>query len=155
METITVERTIAAPIGQVFDWCATTTNYERSRWVLRDRLAEPGRDAPWGEGAIRVHTWFIGHFHERITRYDAPHSFGYVVDRSFPLARHEGGTMTFTEVPEGTRVTWVTTTEMAVPFAAATATRLIARPLVSHVFGRILRACADDLSSRSPRPTSA
>ncbi|MFF2551306.1 SRPBCC family protein [Nocardia sp. NPDC058058] len=150
METITVERTIPAPIDQVFDWCATTTNYERTRWVLRCKLTQPGRDAPYGVGAIRVHTWLIGYFVERVTRYDAPHSFDYVVDRSVPPSRHEGGTMTFTEVPGGTHVVWSTTTEMAVPFAAAAATRRIARPIVTHVFGRILRACAADLSSRIP-----
>ncbi|MFI9507380.1 SRPBCC family protein [Nocardia sp. NPDC052566] len=148
MQTITVERTIAAPIDQVFDWCAVTTNYERSRWILRCTLAQPGEGAPYGVGAIRLHTWLIGRFDERVTRYDAPHSFDYVVDRSFPPARHEGGTMTFTEVPGGTKVVWSTTVEMAVPFGADLATRLLSRPMVSHVFGRILAACARDLTDR-------
>ncbi|UGT54063.1 SRPBCC family protein [Nocardia asteroides] len=147
METVVVERVIAAPIEQVFDWCADTTNYERSGWVLRDTLITPGRDAPWGVGAIRRHTWLVGHFHERITRYDAPHGFDYVVDRSFPPARHEGGTMTFTATPGGTRVLWTTTSEVGLPLLAGPVTRLLAKPLISRVFGQILDKCAEDLAA--------
>lgn len=154
METFTVERTIPAPIEQVFDWCADTTNYERTRWVLRCKLDRPGAGAPYGVGAIRLHTWLIGYFVERVTRYDAPNSFDYVVDRSFPPARHEGGTMTFTAVPGGTKVVWSTTVEMALPFGAATATRVLSGPVVTHVFGRILRACAKDLAARNPAERS-
>ncbi|MFI1917762.1 SRPBCC family protein [Nocardia sp. NPDC020380] len=145
METITVERTIPAPIDRVFEWCAVTTNYERSPWVLRDTLTRPGEDAPWGVGALRKHTWLLGRFHERITAYDAPHSYAYTVDRSFPPSRHEGGRMTFTEVPTGTHVTWTTTTEAALPLAAPFITRHLAKPVIAHVFGRILDACAADL----------
>ncbi|ATL68120.1 SRPBCC family protein [Nocardia terpenica] len=147
METITVERIIPAPIEQVFDWCATSTNYERSRWVLHNELTHPGDGAPYGVGAIRVHTWLIGRFHERITRYDAPHAFDYVVDRSFPPSRHEGGSMTFTEVPNGTKVLWTSSVEVGSPIAATHLTRWLAKPTVSHVFGRILDACAKDLAS--------
>lgn len=147
METVVVERVIAAPLEQVFDWCADTTNYERSRWVLRDKLVTPGQGAPYGAGAIRRHTWLIGHFHERITRYDAPHSFDYVVDRSFPPARHEGGSMTFTATSGGTRVVWTTTSEVSVPLLAGPVTRLLAKPLIGRVFGQILDKCAEDLAA--------
>ncbi|MFJ2836943.1 MULTISPECIES: SRPBCC family protein [Nocardia] len=147
METVVVERVIAAPIEQVFDWCADTTNYERSRWVLRDKLITPGQGAPYGVGAIRRHTWLIGHFHERITRYDAPRSFDYVVDRSFPPARHEGGTLTFTATPGGTRVVWTTTSEVSVPLLGGPVTRLLAKPLIGRVFGQILDTCAEELAA--------
>jgi hypothetical protein len=148
METIIVERVIAAPIEQVFNWCATTTNYERTVWVLRDTLARPGDGAPYGVGAIRLHTWLVGRFHERVTSYDPPNSFDYVVDRSLPPSRHEGGTMTFTTVPGGTTVVWSSTVEVGVPIGAGWATRWIAKPVISHVFGRILDACAEDLARR-------
>ncbi|MFE3544402.1 SRPBCC family protein [Nocardia sp. NPDC059177] len=150
METVVVERVIAAPIEQVFDWCAVTTNYERSFWVLRNRLTTPGQDAPYGLDAIRTHTWLVGHFRERVTRYDAPHSFDYVVDRSFPPARHEGGTMTFTTVPGGTRVVWTTTSEMKIPLIAGPLTRLLAKPLIGLVFGQILDHCATELTTTAP-----
>ncbi|MEV4434442.1 SRPBCC family protein [Streptomyces sp. NPDC049555] len=136
METVSVRRVIAAPIAEVFDWCATTTNYTRSPFVLRARLARPGTDAPYGVGAVRLHTWLIGWFRERITAYNAPYGFDYTVDRSFPPARHELGRMTFTEVEGGTLVEW--TTSFQAPLGAR-ATRLLA-PVVAHVFGRILDA---------------
>lgn len=140
METITAERTIAAPLEEVFDWCAVTTNYERSIWVWRAVLTRPGEGAPYGVGAIRLHTWLIGRFVERITRYDPPHSFDYVVDRSFPPAPHRGGTMTFTPVAGSTRVVWTSTVDVG-PVVGR-----IARTVVGHVFGRILDACAADLA---------
>ncbi|HWC80610.1 MAG TPA: SRPBCC family protein [Pseudonocardiaceae bacterium] len=104
LETVTAQRVIAAPIDEVFDWCATTTNYTRSSLVLRARLARHGQGAPYGIGAVRLHTWLIGWFRERITAYQPPHEFAYVVERSFPPARHELGRMTFTEVRGGTQI---------------------------------------------------
>jgi hypothetical protein len=141
VETIVVERTIAAPPEDVFDWCADTTNYQRTVWVLRDTLARPGEGAPYGVGAIRLHTWLIGRFVERITAYDRPHSFGYVVERSFPPIPHDGGTMTFTAVGEGTTVVWTSVVDVG-PIIGG-----IARTVVGHVFGRILDACAKDLAA--------
>ncbi|MGW7411046.1 SRPBCC family protein [Streptomyces sp. NPDC054863] len=139
METLTVRRVIAAPIAEVFDWCATTTNYTRSPWILRARLARPGAGAPYGVGAVRLHTWSIGWFRERITAYQAPYTFDYTVERSFPPARHELGRMTFTEVEGGTEVTWTTTFQVRFPFGAAL-TRAVGKPVVGHAFGKILEA---------------
>ncbi len=149
MESITVERTVAAPIEQVFDWFATTTNYQRTIWVLRARLARPGRTAPYGVDAVRIHTWLIGWFRERITRYDAPFSFDYVVDRSFPPSRHEFGGMIFTEVPGGTHVEWKSTFELRIPLVGPALTRWIGRPIVTRVFGKILDVGNADLVARS------
>jgi hypothetical protein len=146
METITVERVIAAPVDEVFEWCATTTNYTRSALVLRARLARPGDGAPYGLGAIRLHTWLIGWFRERITAYDAPHGFDYVVERSIPPARHELGRMTFTEVPGGTRVVWQTTVQVRLPFGGFL-TRVLARPVLAATFGGILTTADRVLAS--------
>lgn len=148
METIIVQRRIAADPQDVFDWCADSTNYEATAWVLRDTLAKPGREAPYGTGAIRVHTWLIGRFHERITEYDAPRSFRYVVDKSFPPSHHDGGSMTFEPAGVGhTLVTWTTRVEVALPVAAALVTRLAVKPVLRLVFRRILSACAKSLAA--------
>ncbi|MFJ3788595.1 SRPBCC family protein [Kitasatospora sp. NPDC090091] len=138
MQTLTVRRTIAAPIADVFDWCATTSNYTRSPLVLRARLARQGAGAPYGVGAVRLHTWAIGWFRERVTAYNPPYDFDYTVERCFPPARHELGRMTFSEVEGGTEVVWTTAFQARVPFGAAV-TRL-ARPVIALVFGRILDA---------------
>ncbi|KIZ16107.1 SRPBCC family protein [Streptomyces natalensis] len=149
METLTVQRVIAAPIADVFDWCATTTNYTRSPFVLKARLARPGAGAPYGVGAVRQHTWLIGWFRERITVYNPPYDFDYAVDRSFPAARHELGRMTFAEVPEGTLVTWTTRFQLPLPFIGAPLTRAFAKPVIGHVFGKILDA-ADTALTAAP-----
>ncbi|MCZ0971526.1 SRPBCC family protein [Streptomyces albulus] len=150
METLTVQRVVAAPIADVFDWCATTTNYTRTPFVLRARLARPGRDAPYGTGAVRVHTWAIGWFRERITAYHPPYDFDYAVERSVPPARHERGRMTFTEVPGGTLVAWTTAFQIPSPRRRRPhpATR---QPIVAHVFGAILDA-ADTALTAAPAP---
>lgn len=147
METMTVERVVAAPIADVFEWLANARNYTRSPFVLRERLVRPGEGAPYGLGAVRVLVWLIGWFRERIIAYNPPNDFDYVVERSFPPARHEGGRLTFTEVPSGTRVVWTTTAELRLPFAAATATRLVVKPVVVYVFGKVLDAAGTALAA--------
>ncbi|WEB44352.1 SRPBCC family protein [Streptomyces yunnanensis] len=149
METLTVQRVIAAPIADVFGWCATTTNYTRTPFVLKARLARPGRNAPYGVGAVRLHTWAIGWFRERIATYNPPYDFDYVVERSFPPARHELGRMTFTEVPGGTLVAWTTTFQVPLPLVGAALTRVVAKPVVAHVFGKILDAADTALTGAS------
>ncbi|NKY31695.1 SRPBCC family protein [Nocardia speluncae] len=141
MHTTTVERTIAAPIGEVFDWFADSRNYARSPAVLRNRWGRLGDESPYGVGAVRIHLWVIGWFRERITAYNAPHGFDYFVERSFPPAHHEGGSMTFTEVPGGTRVIWSTTSELPLPFPTLrTAAMRVAGPVIAKVFDTILEA---------------
>ncbi|MFI9205018.1 SRPBCC family protein [Streptomyces sp. NPDC053048] len=140
METMTVERFIAAPVGDVFAWLTTTTNYTRSSLVLRCRLTRRGQDAPYGVGAVRSHLWLIGWFRERITHYDAPHATEYVVERSLPPARHELGRMTFTETDGGTLVRWTTRAGIPVPLLGGFLTRHVARPVITRAFGSILAA---------------
>jgi hypothetical protein len=148
METLTVRRIIAAPIAEVFAWCATSSNYTRSPFVLRARLDRPGDGAPYGVGAVRVHTWLIGWFRERITAYHPPYDFDYTVDRCFPPSRHELGRMTFAEVDGGTLVEWTTTFQVRAPFGD-TLTRVVAKPVITRAFTTILDA-ADRALTNSP-----
>ncbi|MFD3513396.1 SRPBCC family protein [Streptomyces sp. NPDC058657] len=150
METLTVRRVIAAPIAEVFDWCAVSAHYVRSPFVLRARLARPGAEAPYGVGAVRLHTWTIGWFRERITAYRPPYRFDYTVERSFPPARHELGRLTFAEVEGGTEVTWTTTFEVGVPLVGARLTRVFAEPLVGRAFASILDAGDRALTADRP-----
>ncbi|MFF2925704.1 SRPBCC family protein [Streptomyces celluloflavus] len=148
METMTVERVIAAPIEEVFAWLTTTTNYTNSPLILRCRLTRHGEAAPYGVGAIRSHLWLIGWFRERITRYDPPYATEYVVERSLPSARHELGRMTFTEVDGGTRVCWTTRAEIPVPLLGTFLTRHVARPIITRTFRNILDTANTVLSPR-------
>lgn len=146
MQTITIERRVGAPPEQVFDWCAVTTHWQGTPWVIRNRLRRAGHTDQWGAGALRVHLWVIGWFVEEITASDRPHSMAYRVTKSFPPSRHEGGTMTFTPDGDGTRVVWTSRVEMKIPIAADVATKVLVKPLLVLVFGSILRLCERQLA---------
>ncbi|MFC9239822.1 SRPBCC family protein [Streptomyces decoyicus] len=158
METMTVERTVDAPIDEVFAWLTTTTNYSRSPLVLRCRLTRRGEAAPYGVGAVRSHLWLIGWLRERIIRYDPPYATEYVVDRSLPPSRHELGRMTFTEAGGGTLVNWTTRAEMRAPLIGAFLTRHLVRPMITRSFHSILDAANAALAphprAEPDRPTA-
>ncbi|MFT4188354.1 MAG: SRPBCC family protein [Aeromicrobium sp.] len=145
MAAITVTRTIAAPTEEVFDWLSDASHFpESSRIVLRSRLAREGREAPYGTGAVRVVTWVVGHFIEQITGYRRPSQdtaghFDYLVTRSFPPARHEGGRVTCAPVAGGTHVEW--TTAVRVPLVPDVVVQRLALPIFAHVFRRVLLTC--------------
>lgn len=63
-----------------------------------------------------------------------------------PPARHEGGSLTFTEVEGGTLVVWTTTATVALPFAAEAVTRLVAAPVITWAFRRVLIAAESALA---------
>lgn len=155
MLTVSVERVVAAPLADVFDWLSDASNYTRSRFVLHERLVRRGGDAAYGFGAVRELTWVFGWFRERITAYHPPHEFRYLVERSVPPLRHEGGQVRCTEISGGTRVQWTTTVELRLPIAAATATRLLGRPMIAYTFGKVLDAADAALASGSGGRASA
>jgi Polyketide cyclase / dehydrase and lipid transport len=138
MRIITVEKVVAASGADTFAWFADAGNYTRSPFVVRARLVRHGRDAAYGLDAVRELTWVFGWFRERITDYDPPHEFSYLVKRSVPPVRHEGGRLTFTEVPGGTRVRWQTTVEVALPFGADAVTRTMGVPFIAYTFGNVV-----------------
>jgi uncharacterized protein YndB with AHSA1/START domain len=105
MVEIHLERTIAAPVDQVFDWLADPANLAAAPLVLKAGYAKDSSGP--GAGAVRevvgLGTWF----REEITAYDRPHSYSYLIVRSFPPFDHEGGTLTFTGSGDGTHVDWL------------------------------------------------
>ncbi|OBB33144.1 hypothetical protein A5792_12085 [Mycolicibacterium peregrinum] len=147
MQTVTVERIIGASQDEVFEFMSNAANFTRSPLVLRQRLAEPGRQAPYGQGAVRILLWAIGWFRERITAYDAPHSFDYSVERSFPPSEHRHGRVSFAAVDCGTRVVWTTTFRVKFPFIGETLTRWVGRPMLTRVFNDVLDAAETDLAN--------
>jgi uncharacterized protein YndB with AHSA1/START domain len=105
MVEIHLERTIAAPMDQVFDWLADPANLATAPLALKAGYAKDSSRP--GAGAVRevvgLGTWF----REEITAYDRPHSYSYLIVRSFPPFNHEGGTLTFTASGDGTHVDWL------------------------------------------------
>lgn len=149
MPTLTVERVIAAPLEQVFDWFSDASNYRAARPVLSERLVAPGLDAPYGVGAIRKMTWIFGSYTERMTAYEPANRIGWIIERGFPHVRHEGAELVFSKVPGGTRVTWSTTAQAPVPFAADAITRSLVFPGLAYSFRQVLKTA--EVSMTSPR----
>ncbi|MGH3532067.1 MAG: SRPBCC family protein [Mycobacterium sp.] len=106
MVELRVERTIAAPVEQVFDWLADPASLTAAPAVLKAGWAK-GSSGP-GQGALRQVTGLGAWFREEITAYDRPRSYSYLIVRSFPPFNHEGGTLTFTPRGDGTHVDWLT-----------------------------------------------
>ena len=105
MVEIHVEQTIAAPVDKVFDWLADPANFAAAPLVLKAGYA---KDSPGpGAGAVREVTGVGTWFREEITAYDRPHSYSYLIIRSFPAFNHEGGTLTFMAAGDGTHVDWL------------------------------------------------
>jgi uncharacterized protein YndB with AHSA1/START domain len=105
MVEIHVERTIDAAPERVFDWLADPANLAAAPLALRGRYA---KDSPGtGAGAVREVTAVGAWFRELITAHDRPHSYSYLIVRSFPPFNHDGGTLTFTPSGDGTHVDWL------------------------------------------------
>jgi len=89
-----------------------------------------------------VGTWF----REEITAYDPPHSYTYLIVRSFPAFNHDGGTLTFTPSGNGTHVDWLTNyTHPA--YAGGKLMEAVSERLLRPSFLAILNACAKALES--------
>ena len=146
MQTVTVQRTIAAPIEDVFDWLSDSSNYTASPLVLSERVARPGQGARYGRGAIREITTVLAFFREEITAYDRPHEFRYLIRKALPPLRHHGGRIALREAPAGTEVTWTSTFALPVPVAGSVLERLVA-PVVALAFGSLLDTAARTVTS--------
>lgn len=144
MVEIHVERTIAAPVEQVFDWLADPANLAAAPLVLKAGYA---KDSPGhGAGAVRevvgIGTWF----REEITAYDRPGGYSYLIVRSFPPFNHEGGTLTFTGSRDGTHVDWLSNyTHPAL--AGGKLLEVVSYRLLRSSFLAILDACANALET--------
>jgi uncharacterized protein YndB with AHSA1/START domain len=142
MVRLHVERTIAALPERVFDWLANPANLTASPMILKAGWAK-GSSGP-GVGALREITGVGAWFREEITAYDAPHSYSYLILRSFPPSNHEGGTLTFTPSGDGTHVDWVTTYTIPARAGGKMMERA-STPLMRSIFRGILAGCAKGL----------
>jgi uncharacterized protein YndB with AHSA1/START domain len=130
MQTITVQRTIKAPIEKIFDMISDHANYKQFPAVSDSRLLKLGSPGRNGVGAVRWVKAGLANFDEEITRYERPTRMDYLITRSFPPLRHQGGTVRLEKTPDGTQVTWTTTMEAKIP---------VLGPLLTPVFAGMLR----------------
>ena len=126
MQTVTVTRTIAAPIEKVFDLLTDHANYKDFPGILDSKLETQGTPSPNGLGAVRWIKVKQGWFREKITAYDRPRAFTYLItETSLPL-EHEGGTLTFKPVNGGTEVLWTSRARFTIPLIGGLVTKLFA-----------------------------
>ncbi|MEE6134801.1 SRPBCC family protein [Mycobacterium sp. 050128] len=142
MVEIHLERTIAAPLEQVFDWLADPANLAAAPLALKGFWAK-GTSGP-AAGALREVIGVGTYFREELTAYDRPHSYTYLIVKSIPPFKHDGGTLTFTAAGDGTHVDWLT--NYTHPAAAGgKVLEALSRRLLRGSFLAILNACAKAL----------
>ena len=146
MVEIHIQQTIAAPVEKVFDWMTDPANLAAAPLVLKAGWAKGSTGA--AAGAVREVRGIGTSFREEITAYDRPHSYSYLILRSFPPFNHEGGTLTFTASGNGTHVDWLTNYTHPV-WAGGKALEAISHRLLRSNFLSLFAACAKKLESQA------
>ena len=138
MQTITVKRTINAPIEKVFDVLADHGNYKSFPGVSDSKLLKEGTPDRNGLGAVRrIETPGVW-FEEKITAYERPRRFDYLITACKLPLEHQGGSLRFESTGGGTEVTWTSTMRLKVPVIGGLLTKLAASKL-GQAFGSMLR----------------
>ncbi|MFI7000110.1 SRPBCC family protein [Nocardia sp. NPDC050175] len=150
MRTVTIHRTIDAPIDAVFAALSDASTYTGAPLIVRSTLVKPGADAPYGLGAIREIIAGLAWFREEITAYDPPHSFEYRILRSIPATQHEEGRIALRETAEGTELTWTTTFTVRMLLASEVLTTLAA-PIIRTTFNQIIDAAIASIRIDDPQ----
>lgn len=143
MRVVEVERTIPAPITDVFDWLTDVTNFQRVPMVRRVTLVRPGNTNGNGVGAVRLIVTPLMRLTEEIIEYTPPTQVRYRILNAVPRLRHQDGTLDFTEVTDGTHVRWHSTFEVASRGSGAS-TRILL-PLIRGGFHLVLATAAKEL----------
>ncbi|SUA73530.1 Polyketide cyclase / dehydrase and lipid transport [Nocardia otitidiscaviarum] len=112
MRGVEVERTIPAPITDVFDWLTDVTNFQRVPWIRRVTLVRPGDTNGNGVGAVRLIVTPLMRLTEEIVEYTPPTRVRYRVLSSVPRLRTQDGKLELSEHAEGTLVNWYSTFEV-------------------------------------------
>ncbi|ATL70835.1 SRPBCC family protein [Nocardia terpenica] len=144
MRTVDLERTIQAPVADVFDWLTDATNYQRAPFIRRVTLVRPGDIAEHGIGAVRLLVTPLLRVTEEIVAYDPPRMMRYKILSSFPALRNQDGCMLFEPIGEqATRVRWHSEFEVAAPMFADAWTLLVWPLVVLGIHGVLLTAARE------------
>ncbi|NNH75073.1 SRPBCC family protein [Nocardia uniformis] len=143
MRVVEVERTIAAPITDVFDWLTDVTNFQRVPMVRRVTLVRPGNTTGNGVGAVRLIVTPLMRLTEEIIEYTPPTQVRYRILTAVPRLRHQDGTLDFSETDYGTHVRWYSTFEVA-SRGSVVATHVYL-PMIRAGFHMVLRTAAREL----------
>jgi uncharacterized protein YndB with AHSA1/START domain len=113
---IRLDKTLAAPIDGVFELLSDHGNYDRFLGVTASRLTREGDSERNGVGAVRAITLGPIRFEEEITAFERPRRMDYLIRRvNLPIV-HDGGTITLESDSAGTRVLWISTFGVPLPW---------------------------------------
>lgn len=137
MQTITVTRTIKAPIEKIFDLIADHANYKDFPGIRDSKLVREGTKDRNGVGAVREIDAGKAWFQEEITAYERPTRLDYRIVKARPPIDHKGGTVRLEAMPEGTVVTWLTTLRIDLPLIGGLLTKIMAPQLERGLAGTL------------------
>lgn len=116
MVKIDVQKTLNAPIDQVFDMLTDHANYQQFRGITASSLVREGQQEKNGLGAQRCIKAGGVTFYEDIVAFDRPHSFEYlIVKMRPPLLKHLLGRVELTAVGDQTEVRWLSDSVVRIP----------------------------------------
>lgn len=146
MQTITVKRTIKAPIEKVFELISDHANYVQFGGLKASRLVRQGKTEKNGVGALRLIDAGAAWFEEEITVFERPTRMDYVIRRSRPPIEHEGGSVRLKATKDGTEVTWTSTLRFKIPLVGNLLTKLMA-PQLAKSFAGMLKSVERKLAA--------
>lgn len=146
MQTITVTRTLKAPIDKVFELLSDHANYKNFGGLKDSRLTREGKTEKNGVGALRLIDAGPLWFEEEITVFERPTRMDYVIRRSRPPIDHEGGSIRLKQTAAGTEVVWTSTLRFRIPLIGNLLTKLAA-PQLGKSFGGMLKSVERKLAA--------
>jgi len=112
MRTVRIEKTIEAPIDQVFGVLTAHADYKKFRGVRDSSLVREGTPQANGAGALRRVVIGPLTFEEEITRFESAVGMDYVIRKINAPLEHQGGSIDLRAFDQGTRVVWTSTFEV-------------------------------------------
>ena len=115
MARIDVDKSLTAPIEEVFELLTDHAGYTRFRGFTKAELVREGTPDPNGLGALRRLVVGPLRFTEEITAFERPTRMDYLIrEVNLPL-EHDGGSIKLVQDGAGTRVHWTSVFTMPVP----------------------------------------
>jgi uncharacterized protein YndB with AHSA1/START domain len=142
--TTRVERTIDAPIDQVFDLVTDHANYSQFAGIQASELVREGTSERNGVGALRRITSRPIKFEEEVTAFERPTRMEYRIVKVNAPIKHRGGSMVLEEVDGGTHIVWTSTSKIPVPGLGA-----LAGPVIARGFNAVLDSLEQIVRERS------
>jgi hypothetical protein len=137
MARIDLDKTLAAPIDDVFELLSDHAGYTRFRGFRTAELVREGAPDPNGVGALRALAVWPLRFEEEITAFERPTRMDYLIRKvNIPLD-HDGGTIALSPAGSGTRVLWRSTFTVPVPVVGGALGAVLAA-LIKRGFVRLL-----------------